>query len=67
MTIVISSLTKYLTKKEDTTMAGPKLSIEDQIADMQKKGITFEKVGIPEAKRLSNICMMCQLFIYGTC
>ena len=32
-------------------MAGPKLSIEDQIADMQKKGITFEKVGIPEAKR----------------
>lgn len=32
-------------------MEGPKLSIDEQIDDMQRKGITFEKVGIPEAKR----------------
>ncbi len=32
-------------------MERPKLSIEEQISDMQNKGITFEKVSIPEAKR----------------
>lgn len=32
-------------------MERPKLTIDEQISDMQAKGITFEKVSIPEAKR----------------
>ncbi len=37
--------------RKKITMEGPKLSIDEQISDMQKKGVIFEKVGIPEAKR----------------
>ena len=32
-------------------MNGPKLTIDEQILDMQKKGITFEKFSVPEAKK----------------
>ena len=32
-------------------MEGPKLTIDEQIMDMQKKGITFDKVSVDEAKK----------------
>ena len=32
-------------------MAGPKLTIDEQIVDMQRKGIVFENVSIEEAKK----------------
>ena len=33
-------------------MKGPKLTVDEQIMDMQKKGITFDKASIDEAKKL---------------
>ena len=32
-------------------MEGPKLTIDEQITDMQKKGITFEKTTIDDARK----------------
>ena len=32
-------------------MKGPKLTVDEQIMDMQKKGITFDKASIDEAKK----------------
>lgn len=32
-------------------MEGPKLTVDEQIMDMQKKGITFDKANIDEARK----------------